>query len=421
MSTMSQMIFDDGRTLIETGLPLNASSVSIVERKGYGHPDKLADDLAETLSRTYSQWTERECGAILHHNFDKLALLGGAASVQFGEGRLTRPIRVLVNGRVSRSFAGRSIPVEELLGKATLGFFSGRLHGINEKTDIQIEWNLSSESSPGKVDSNISKNDGARHRWFHPMSLDDLRERRELLANDTSMGSGFAPLTPTEKAVHSLTDFLSDPSRPDRPLSRGTDVKVMGAGWDRSIRLVACVPQIAQHVSSLDEYVHNLNAARVESLEFLTRTLPDFSFELVLNARDRLRENEIYLTATGSSIESGDEGVVGRGNRVNGLITPLRPMNIEGANGKNPVYHVGKLYNVLCQKIAQRLHNNFGGPVQINIVSRTGGKIDEPWFVSVQMGASTKAFDEIRRILAEEIERIPDLTKEIVRSSGWLS
>jgi S-adenosylmethionine synthetase len=68
--------------------------------------------------------------------------------------------------------------------------------------------------------------------------------------------------------------------------------------------------------------------------------------------RDIPDRDELYLTYTGSSIESGDEGVVGRGNRVTGLITPLRPMNIEGASGKNPVYHVGKLYNLAAQRIA---------------------------------------------------------------------
>lgn len=80
-----------------------------------------------------------------------------------------------------------------------------------------------------------------------------------------------------------------------------------------------------------------------------------------LNARDIVERDELYLTFTGSSIESGDEGLVGRGNRVNGLITPLRAMNLEGANGKNPVYHVGKLYNVAARLIAQRLHRRFTG------------------------------------------------------------
>ena len=65
-----------------------------------------------------------------------------------------------------------------------------------------------------------------------------------------------------------------------------------------------------------------------------------------INTRDDAARQELYLTAIGSSIESGDEGVVGRGNRANGLISMLRPMSVEGVSGKNPVYHVGKLYNL---------------------------------------------------------------------------
>jgi S-adenosylmethionine synthetase len=64
--------------------------------------------------------------------------------------------------------------------------------------------------------------------------------------------------------------------------------------------------------------------------------LGDVPVRFRINMRDIPAQDELYLTYTGSSIESGDEGVVGRGNRVTGLITPLRPMNIEGAIGKNP-------------------------------------------------------------------------------------
>ena len=71
-----------------------------------------------------------------------------------------------------------------------------------------------------------------------------------------------------------------------------------------------------------------------------------------LNTRDNFDTNELYLTVIGSSIESGDEGLVGRGNRINGLISSGRPMSMEGACGKNPVYHVGKLYNLCTLNIA---------------------------------------------------------------------
>jgi len=62
----------------------------LVERKGFGHPDTLSDSLAETLSREYSKYTKSKFGVILHHNFDKVGLLGGESYVKFGKGYLTK-------------------------------------------------------------------------------------------------------------------------------------------------------------------------------------------------------------------------------------------------------------------------------------------------------------------------------------------
>ena len=76
-----------------------------------GHPDTLSDALAETLSVNYSNYTLQKYGAVLHHNFDKVGLLGGASHVVFGKGFLTKPIRVLLNGRASTKFGNEGIPV----------------------------------------------------------------------------------------------------------------------------------------------------------------------------------------------------------------------------------------------------------------------------------------------------------------------
>src|ERR1017187_5260076 len=90
-----------------------------IERKGKGHPDTLSDGLAEYLSANYSQYTIKKYGVVLHHNFDKVGLLGGASDVGFGYGKLTKPIRVLLNGRASSKFGDEEIPVRKLLIKWT--------------------------------------------------------------------------------------------------------------------------------------------------------------------------------------------------------------------------------------------------------------------------------------------------------------
>lgn len=71
-----------------------------------------------------------------------------------------------------------------------------------------------------------------------------------------------------------------------------------------------------------------------------------------MNAADDDERGTVYLTVTGTSAEAGDDAEVGRGNRTSGLITPYRPMTLEAAAGKNPVSHVGKLYNLVASRIA---------------------------------------------------------------------
>jgi S-adenosylmethionine synthetase len=66
----------------------------------------------------------------------------------------------------------------------------------------------------------------------------------------------------------------------------------------------------------------------------------------------------MYLSVLGTSAEDADSGEVGRGHQVNGLIALNRPRGSEAAAGKNPVSHVGKIYSVLTQQLATKLHTH---------------------------------------------------------------
>ena len=179
-----------------------------VERKGKGHPDTLADGLAEELSRTYSNYTLSKFGAILHHNFDKIGLLGGESYVTFGKGYLTKPVRVLLNGRASDYFGNRKIPLKELLETASRNFLFKNFPMIDKQKDIEIHYNLSNASSPGRTDEPESER-GTRKYWFRPRGLHDLKELTCLRSNDTSLGCAYAPLTPLERSVLGIEKTLN--------------------------------------------------------------------------------------------------------------------------------------------------------------------------------------------------------------------
>jgi S-adenosylmethionine synthetase len=409
---------DSNMTLsLETGVQ-SSTAFTLLERKGFGHPDTLADHLGEEISRAYSRWTLEHCSAILHHNFDKLGLLGGATKVFYGGGKVLEPVRVLVNGRATRSCGSVQVSVDELVISTVRSFFGSRLPELAEH--LSIELNITANSSPGAVHAaDVSP---ARTSWFAPESADQLRERRELIANDTSLGTGWAPENEVEVFARQLVDTFSTPRGfgQSRPWC-GSDVKMMVLADDEQLDVVLCVPQKSTYVSGRAAYLSNCEEVLDECYRRAALDLPDRKASFRLNARDIVEDDEIYLTYSGSSIESGDEGVVGRGNRVNGLITPLRPMNLEGANGKNPVYHVGKLYNLAARRIAQRLHSRFGGYAEVHLVSATGQPLARPWRTLVRMSNADVADDQVSAVVQAVLSDFPGLTREIIYGDALLA
>ncbi len=69
----------------------SAREVEIVERKGIGHPDSVADGIAEAVSRALSKYYIEHYGRILHHNTDQVEVVGGQAAPKFGGGMVLEP------------------------------------------------------------------------------------------------------------------------------------------------------------------------------------------------------------------------------------------------------------------------------------------------------------------------------------------
>jgi S-adenosylmethionine synthetase len=348
--------------------PLEAPSpeslpFEIVERKGLGHPDTICDALTENLSRALSRVYLERFGAILHHNVDKALLCGGAARPAFGGGEVTEPIDIYLAGRATASFDGATIPVEE----------------------------IAIEESRRWLRENLRHLDPVRHVRIHPRirpTSPDLAElflrRREAgapLANDTSLGVGFAPLDRLESAVLAVERKLNAPQAKAAQPEIGEDVKVMGVRNGSNLELTVACAVVGRHVADLDDYLRK--KARIRDLAAAAAG----GAKVALNTADGDTAESVYLTVTGLSAEAGDDGQVGRGNRVNGLITPYRPMSLEAAAGKNPVTHVGKLYNLLANRIARALVAEVSGvrEAYCYLVSRIGRPVTEPQLVDLKL------------------------------------
>jgi S-adenosylmethionine synthetase len=369
--------------------------------------------------RVYSNYTKSNFGVVLHHNFDKLGLLGGRSDVKFGAGFLTKPIRVLINGRASTRFGDVDIPVREMLEKTSRDFLVGKFPSIDREKDIETHYNLSTASSPGKVDEK-AKSEGTRKYWFEPRGVEDLKELKHLVSNDTSMGCGYAPLGRTEKIVLSLERTLnSSDFKKDKPWM-GSDMKIMAVRNGNKMGLTMCVPQIANHVPDVESYKRNLDVVKEFVKKFVSAADSNIELSLYMNTRDDFSTNELYLTAIGSSIESGDEGLVGRGNRINGLISPCKPMAMEGACGKNPVYHVGKLYNIAANRMAERMNMLTGGASEVYMISQSGRTLQAPWKTIVFVENNDVDETVMLSAIKDELSKIPQITDELLQGKVGL-
>ena len=332
------------------GIAPAAQPVEIVERKGLGHPDTLCDALAEEVSLALSRFYRERFGFVLHHNVDKVLLRGGAARPAFAGGEVDEPIDLYLAGRATREYGGVKIPVDELAVGACRSWLSANLHALDAERHVRVHCLV----RPGSGD------------------LVELFERQRRggaprLANDTSIGVGFAPLTPLEGAVLAAERSLRESAAPER----GEDVKVMGVRVGaRSALTVACA-FVGGHLRDLDAYLA-ARARAAENVRAAATAILNVEPAVEVNTADDPDAGSVYLTVTGTSAEAGDDGQTGRGNRANGLITPARPMTIESFAGKNPITHVGKLYNVAATRIAEALVSGIEGAREAQSCSSAG-------------------------------------------------
>ena len=159
----------------------------------------------------------------------------------------------------------------------------------------------------------------------------------------------------------------------------GPDVKVMGKREGDEIDVTVAAAMVGTHLADMDAYVDAVESVR-SFVEDVAQAHTDRAVTVHVNTADDVESGSIYLTVTGTSAEQGDDGSVGRGNRANGLITPNRSMSVEATSGKNPVNHIGKIYNLLATEIAEDVTDQVDGirDMRVRLLSQIGRPIDQP-------------------------------------------
>lgn len=200
------------------------------------------------------------------------------------------------------------------------------------------------------------------------------------IANDTSCGVGYAPLNTLENLVIKGEHYLnSSEVKTAFPAIIGEDIKVMGVRSYDEINLTVACAIVGCFIKDMPDYLE-IKQKIAELAQLAAKLAGVNAVNVMVNVADNIAEENIYLTVTGTSAENGDDGEVGRGNRANGLISFYRPMSMEALAGKNPVSHIGKLYNVLAQNIAHDIVNSVKGVLEVYcyLLGQIGRPIDNP-------------------------------------------
>ena len=381
------------------GRAVEDQEVEIVERKGVGHPDSICDGVAENVSRALAREYLDRFGTVLHYNTDETQLVAGDAAPAFGGGEVLEPIYLLIVGRATKEYEGQTFPAESVALGTAREYLAEQFPYLDVGSDIVVDVRLGEGSGDLQT---VFGEEGAV-----PM------------ANDTSYGVGHAPLTETERIVYNTERRLDTEYAEENPVV-GPDVKVMGKREGDAIDVTVAVATVDQHVADMDDYRATIADVR-DYVSDVAGEYTDREVTVHVNTADDYDEGSIYITTTGTSAEQGDDGSVGRGNRANGLITPNRPMSMEATSGKNPVNHIGKIYNLLSTEIARSVVDDVDGirQLQIRLLSQIGRPIDEPHVadasVITEPGVSLSDIDaEVEAAIDAELAAVTDVTQRVI-------
>lgn len=384
-------------------VPVGEQQVELVERKGLGHPDSICDAIMEAISLALCREYMKAFGRILHHNIDKGLLVAGRTSPRIGGGTVDEPMRLVFGDRAVYECEGKEIPVGEIATETAKKWLRENLRFVDPEEHIIFQ----NEIKPGSPE------------------LTDIFERKVIGANDTSAAVGYAPMTETEKIVLATEKRLNSPEfKKEFPVA-GEDIKVMGYRFDRRLVLTVALAFVARFVESEKGYFAQKKEIEAAVRDFVkSRGLRFEDVRVDVNTLDQPGRGEagMYLTVLGTSAEGADGGQVGRGNKVNGVIALNRPMSTEAAAGKNPISHVGKIYNLLTHRMADEVYKEVPGirEVYIWLCSQIGQPIDQPLIASAQLVLRpnlplSSISDEVKAVIERELANIYEFTQRLAQ------
>src|SRR3989344_1654519 len=386
------------RYIYNSNIDPSQNEMEVVERKGIGHPDSVADIIAESFSNKYAKYCLEHFGIVLNHWFDKVTISGGEAEVGPGHSKVLRKPKVYLFGKITH-IVGDNIPLNAMF-KETIRDVFFKIFGIEE--DLLPEIHID-------VNSGV----GADHvKDFY--TYDNIKKKTELLSNDTVFCTGYFSYSKLENYIIDLENYINSIEFKKEFPQTGFDVKILGRRMDNSISATICIPFIARKINSWEEYRESKLTIHTKLIEF-SKSYKWDSINIQLNTKDS--ENKGYLTVFGTALDKGDFGAVGRGNKYSGFISLNRGETQEAYSGKNPMIHSGKLYTVIAHRIARIMYEKTSCVVNVSIAINNGTSLFNPEDVWIRFSNNAQVNlpnSVINEIIHSEIKHIPDLSMNII-------
>lgn len=383
------------------GIPTLKKRFEIVERKGIGHPDTICDLVMNQISIELSKLYIKETGSVQHHNMDKAMLVAGQSEIKFGGGKMLKPMKLILGDRATFEINGRKLPIADFAVTCARSWFENNLRFVREK-DVEYQVEIGTTST----------------------ELQSIfKEPKSLKSNDTSVLVGYAPFTKTESLVLETEQYLNSKRFKNEFPESGEDVKVMAFRNKSQIDLTVAMAFVDSFVESESKYFvrkHEMLHALNESLNAKF----DFEIHSAINCLDEQSQgiDGLYLTVLGTSADHADSGEVGRGNMANRVISPSRPASSEATAGKNPVSHIGKIYNVMAFKIADKIQKTISDfdEVIVWMYNIIGRPVNEPKAIVIQpINEKKTEIDsivkkQVTEIVEKNLEKINELCNDLI-------
>lgn len=381
-------------------IDVEENNIEIIERKGLGHPDTLADKLAEECSRVYSNYCMEKFGCVLHHNFDKLYIGAGCFRYENGVVNMYQPVKVYLNGRASNVMNGEKIDIDMLLRPVIKKYLASILPRLDVERELEININCTQNT---KV-----------HNWFTPESIEDVPDAVKVFANDTSLCVAHYPFTLCEQIAFSAEQFFwkydknyAVPKYDDI----GQDIKIMVSRIKQDVILTICLPVYPDKFNNNEEYVSILKKYEKLMATYINGIKGIDKYNLKIEINRMANGNYLfYSLCKGSCIECGEEGIVGRGNNSQGIIPAFRSHTMEAPCGKNERYHTGRVLSFLAGRAVKRIYDECGVKTSIYCLTKNKNNLLEPFLMYLSV-SNMEHSDKIKEIIEDEFDENTYLSK----------